>query len=72
VDASEAAFSVACYFRVSNGDRVTTALVAAKSKVAPLKQLSIPGLELQGALLGTRLAASLTRGHRRTTSRIVL
>jgi hypothetical protein len=71
VDASEAAFSAVCYFRVSKADRVTTALVAAKSKVAPLKQLSIPRLELQGALLGTRLAASLTRGHRRTISRTV-
>jgi hypothetical protein len=71
VDASEAAFSAVCYFRISNGDRVTTALVGAKSKVAPLKQLSIPRLELQGALLGTRLAASLTRGHRRTISRTV-
>jgi hypothetical protein len=71
VDASEAAFSAVCYFRISRGDRVTTALVAAKSKVAPLKQLSIPRLELQGALLGTRLAASLTRGHRRTISRTV-
>jgi hypothetical protein len=64
--------SVLCVtFRVSSGDRVTTALVAAKSKVAPLKQLSIPRLELQDALLRTRLAASLTRGHRRTISRIV-
>lgn len=34
-----------------------------KTKVAPLKQLSIPKLELQGAVLGTRVAQTISKMH---------
>ncbi|XP_044316262.1 uncharacterized protein LOC123037810 [Drosophila rhopaloa] len=56
VDASEHAYSAACYLRVSQKDEVDVLLVAAKSKVAPLKPLSIPRMELQAAVMGSRLA----------------
>ncbi|XP_070854714.1 uncharacterized protein [Drosophila suzukii] len=56
VDASEHAYSAACYLRVSQKDEVDVMLVAAKSKVAPLKPLSIPRMELQAAVMGSRLA----------------
>ena len=36
-------------------------LVASKSKVAPLQSISIPHLELMGAVLGTRLAQTIVR-----------
>jgi len=46
VDASEHAYSAACYLQVSQKDEVDVMLVVAKSKVAPLKPLSIPRMEL--------------------------
>ncbi|CAG7723159.1 unnamed protein product, partial [Allacma fusca] len=41
----------------TNGGRL--AFVAARARVAPLKALSIPRLELQAALMGSRLAKSI-------------
>ncbi|XP_076300582.1 uncharacterized protein LOC143218899 [Lasioglossum baleicum] len=49
-DASRAAFSCAIYARVTRISGVTyTTLLAAKTRVAPIKTLSIPILELNGA-----------------------
>lgn len=55
-DASKLAYAAAVYVRVvdNNGDVYVT-LVTAKTKVAPIKQVSIPRLELCGAVLVTRL-----------------
>lgn len=63
-DASEDAYGACCYIRSSNSvGEIKTALLTAKSKIAPLKQQSIPRLELCGALLAAELykkvAASL-------------
>lgn len=63
VDASESAYSSLVYFRVTTLKGVETVLVSAKAKVAPLKMLSIPRLELQAAVLGTRLLSSVINIH---------
>ncbi|XP_062711689.1 uncharacterized protein LOC134289605 [Aedes albopictus] len=63
VHASESAFCSAVYFRVETAFGADVALVSAKSKVAPLKMLSIPRLELQAAVLGTRLLNSVVAMH---------
>ncbi|KRY30334.1 hypothetical protein T01_9093, partial [Trichinella spiralis] len=55
-DASEAAYAAVVYLRATQSTGVTrVSFVAAKSKVAPLKKLSVPRLELSAALLCVRL-----------------
>ena len=56
-DASLSAFATAVYlrFEIENASAYVT-LVMAKSRVAPLKPMTVPRLELQAALLGARVA----------------
>ncbi|XP_012217595.2 uncharacterized protein [Linepithema humile] len=55
-DASNAAYAAAVYIRlISLSGYVTVRLLVAKSKVAPVKTLSIPRLELSAAVLLSRL-----------------
>ncbi|XP_065089401.1 uncharacterized protein LOC135710680 [Ochlerotatus camptorhynchus] len=63
VDASEEAYACVAYFRIIDRGQVRCALVSAKSKVAPLKPLSIPRLELQAAVIGSRLVKSIEENH---------
>ncbi|XP_055622897.1 uncharacterized protein LOC129766397 [Toxorhynchites rutilus septentrionalis] len=63
VDASELGYAAVCYFRFIEGDRISCSLVGSKSRVAPIKFVSIPRLELQAAVIGTRLARSIEEGH---------
>ena len=57
-DASEIAFGAVAYLRLVRSDGApSTAFVMSRSRLAPLKQLTIVRLELQGAVLGARLAA---------------
>lgn len=59
-DASMAAYAAVVFVRVENDDQnVLVNLVTAKTKVAPLKILSLPRLELCGASLLTKLIADV-------------
>ena len=61
-DASEKAYAVVKYARQEYEDgTVSTQLVATKSRLAPLKAMSIPRLELVRALTGVRLTLQISR-----------
>jgi len=58
-DASNEAFGACAYVRWrTESNEYDTRFIAAKSRVAPLKPLTIPRLELQAAVLATRLYQS--------------
>ncbi|XP_058817874.1 uncharacterized protein LOC131681180 [Topomyia yanbarensis] len=62
-DASENAYGCVAYFRAVINGQPKCALVAAKSKVAPLQYMSIPRLELQAVVLGARLSNMVKDNH---------
>ncbi|XP_073960633.1 uncharacterized protein [Choristoneura fumiferana] len=72
VDASEQGYAAAAYWRsvTITGD-ISVSLAAAKGRVAPLKIISVPRLELQGAVLGGRLAHTVAEEHDRRADRRV-
>ncbi|XP_058456723.1 uncharacterized protein LOC131434094 [Malaya genurostris] len=72
VDASELAYAAVAYFRIVDDGAVRCSLVAAKTKVDPIKPLSIPRLELQAAVLGTRLMKTVISDHTIKITRKVL
>lgn len=63
MDASERAFSAVAYWRFENASEIEIALIGSKTKVAPLKLLSIPRLELQAAVLAKRFAETIQKEH---------
>ena len=61
VDASLEAYGAVVYVRVKYQDgSLSVRLVSSKTKVAPLQSVSVPRLELMGAVLGSRLATSIS------------
>ncbi|XP_011879618.1 PREDICTED: uncharacterized protein LOC105568508, partial [Vollenhovia emeryi] len=61
-DASQHAMAASVYLRTTNEDgSVTTNLIASKTKVAPLKRLTIPRLELSSAIILTKLVVHILR-----------
>ena len=57
---SQQTYGAAVYIRCEYvNDSETSRLIAAKNKVAPLNPMTVPRLELIGAILGLRLTQSL-------------
>lgn len=54
-DSSEKGYAAAVYLRCMSGTTIICHLITAKSKVSPLKRVTIPRLELCGALLAAKL-----------------
>lgn len=69
-DASEQAHVAVAYWRfIFNDGKTKLALISSKTRVSPLKPTSIPRLELQGALIGSRLANFICKAHRSKPNR---
>ncbi|GFX94183.1 putative gag-pol protein [Trichonephila clavipes] len=60
-DASSLAYAAAIYCRQKHNDKIKVQLLVSKTKVAPVKQVSIPRLELCGAHLLSKLFKSVLR-----------
>ena len=61
-DASEKAYGCCTYLRaVNRWGAIHTDLIVSKTKIAPLKTVSIPRLELQGAVLAAKMDSLLRR-----------
>ena len=58
-DASKSAYAAVIYLRCYTNQQVNTNFVMARSRVAPMKLLTIPRLELLGAVLLARLLSSV-------------
>ena len=57
-DASRVGYAAVAYLRlVETGGNVHVAFAMEKSRLAPLREISIPGLELTAAVLSVRLSA---------------
>ena len=71
-DASRTAFGACAYIRwqIDNG-KFESKFIAAKSRVAPLKELTIPRLELQSAVLASRLGKSILEESRFEFEKII-
>lgn len=61
VDASQTAMSAVAYVRGQGMNGINTQIVASKCKVSPMRTISIPRLELQAAVLGTRLGEMILK-----------
>ncbi|XP_053699089.1 uncharacterized protein LOC128746063 [Sabethes cyaneus] len=64
VDASENGFAAVAYLRFEEDGEVDCVLIRAKTRVAPLRFVSIPRLELQAAVIGARLANDVMETHK--------
>ena len=62
-DASLEAMCIVAYLRAEVNDGIEVSFVLGKCRIAPIKQLSIPRLELQAALYSVRLRTLIVKEH---------
>ncbi|GFR33022.1 integrase catalytic domain-containing protein [Trichonephila clavata] len=61
-DTSTKAYGTVAYLRVTSANKeILTSFVASKNRIAPLKTLTLPRLELMGALLSARLSSNILK-----------
>ncbi|GFU86378.1 integrase catalytic domain-containing protein [Trichonephila clavipes] len=60
-DASKKAYGAAIYLRTNSRNGISVKLVTSKSRVAPLNCVTLPRLELLGALVAARLASKVKK-----------
>ncbi|KXJ06997.1 hypothetical protein AC249_AIPGENE22973 [Exaiptasia diaphana] len=71
-DASPKAYGAAVYIRITNeSGNITTQLVMSKSRVAPVKTVSLPRLELLAAVVNARLVTYVAETRSVNSNRIV-
>ena len=64
-DASQQAMCAVAYMRiVRDGGEPQVSFIASKTRVAPLKRMTVPRLELTAALLGAELSHKITREYK--------
>ncbi|XP_055527591.1 uncharacterized protein LOC129720178 [Wyeomyia smithii] len=56
-------FAAVAYLRFEEHDTIECAIIGAKTRVAPLRYVSIPRLELQAAVNGAHLANDVMKSH---------
>lgn len=71
-DASKKAFGVAFYARVEKEFGIECNLVASKTSVAPLKGLTIPRMELCGAVMMSNMCEQICKAHDVSMSEVTL
>lgn len=70
-DASTKAYAAVAYLRVPcETGEIKTSLIAARTRVAPIKPMSLPRLELSGAVLLSRLLKQIKEALRMPSSQI--
>ncbi|GFW49736.1 integrase catalytic domain-containing protein [Trichonephila clavipes] len=62
-DASKLAYGAATYVKVRKQNEVLVNLITSKTRVAPLKAVTLPRLELLGALVAARLSSRVQEGR---------